>query len=133
MSALDSNGLFPNGGTARRRVLRAQNIELDVRGQVISRGGQSLPRIPRKEFLILQLLLERAGQVVSREELKERAWGEVITPVSEKTLDVHVRRLRSRIERDPSNPDLIRTVRGTGYVFDTRPIPMGTADVTQAI
>jgi len=97
------------------------------------RGRPVATRIPRKEFLILQLLLERAGQVVSREELKERAWGEVITPVSEKTLDVHVRRLRSRIERDPSNPDLIRTVRGTGYVFDTRPIPMGTADVTQAI
>ena len=108
----------------RSMILRAQNVDLDVQAQIVFRDGLPMPRLPRKEFLLLKLLLERAGRVVAREELLEQVWGQrLATPDLTKTLDVHVRRLRARIEHDPHQPTLIRTVRGFGYIFDTTAVP----------
>ncbi|HEY3941286.1 MAG TPA: response regulator transcription factor [Acidimicrobiales bacterium] len=71
----------------------------------------------RKEFELLLLLVENAGRVLTRDVLIDRVWGTDYIGDT-KTLDVHVKRLRSRIEADPSNPQLITTVRGVGYRFD---------------
>ena len=73
----------------------------------------------RKEFELLRLLVENAGRVLTRDVLIDRVWGTDYIGDT-KTLDVHVKRLRSRIEADPSDPVLITTVRGVGYRFDDR-------------
>jgi two-component system response regulator RegX3 len=71
----------------------------------------------RKEFDLLRLLMENAGRVLTRDVLIDRVWGTDYIGDT-KTLDVHIKRLRSRIEVDPSNPVLITTIRGVGYRFD---------------
>ena len=70
----------------------------------------------RKEFELLRLLVENAGRVLTRDVLIDRVWGADYIGDT-KTLDVHIKRLRSRIEADPSVPVLITTVRGVGYRF----------------
>jgi two-component system, OmpR family, response regulator RegX3 len=83
--------------------------EVRVRGDVVS--------VPRKEFELLELLMDRAGRVVSRDYAIEQVWGDDYVGDT-KTLDVHVNRLRGRIEVDPTKPTSIVTVRGVGYRFD---------------
>ncbi len=73
-------------------------------------------RMPLKEFQLLSQLMANVGYVVPRHELLDRVWGFDYVGDS-KTLDVHIKRLRSKIEADPSNPALIHTVRGVGYKF----------------
>lgn len=75
-------------------------------------------KLPLKEFEILQLLLTNAGRVVTREVLIDRIWGYDYVGDT-KTLDVHIKRLRARIEKDPTTPALITTIRGLGYRFET--------------
>lgn len=72
--------------------------------------------LPPKEFTLLELLMTNAGQVLTRGLLLNRVWGPDVQG-SSTTLEVHIKRLRSRIEVDPSDPRLIRTVRGLGYRF----------------
>ena len=73
--------------------------------------------LPLKEFELLHLLLANAGRVLPRETLIDRVWG--IDYVGDtKTLDVHVKRLRSKIELDPANPTRIVTIRGLGYKYE---------------
>jgi len=71
----------------------------------------------RKEFELLRLLMENAGRVLTRGVLIDRVWGSDYVGDT-KTLDVHIKRLRSQIEVDPKNPELITTIRGVGYRFD---------------
>lgn len=71
----------------------------------------------RKEFDLLALLMENAGRVLTRDTLIDRVWGTDYVGDT-KTLDVHIKRLRSHIEVDPSSPTLITTVRGVGYRFE---------------
>jgi DNA-binding response OmpR family regulator len=71
----------------------------------------------RKEFELLHLLASHPGQVFSREQLLESVWGYVWTGATD-TVTVHVRRLRAKIERDPSSPVLLVTIHGVGYRFD---------------
>jgi len=73
--------------------------------------------LPLKEFELLELLLANAGRVLTRETLIDRVWGPHYVGDT-KTLDVHVKRLRSKIEDDPSNPRRITTIRGLGYKFE---------------
>ena len=89
-------------------------VDLDTR-RVFVRGDEV--RLRRKEFELLALLVENAGRVLTRDVLIDRVWGSDYIGDT-KTLDVHVKRLRSRIEVDPSRPSLITTVRGVGYRFD---------------
>jgi two-component system alkaline phosphatase synthesis response regulator PhoP len=70
-------------------------------------------------------LLERAGRVVSTEEIIEHVWGYESSPAGAATLVTHIRRLRSHIERDPHHPVLIRNLRGLGYIVDVVPVPEG--------
>ena len=93
------------------------DVRLDPeRHECIVRGVEI--RLPLKEFELLLLLISNAGRVVTRERLIERVWGYDYVGDT-KTLDVHIKRLRSRVESDPANPVLITTIRGLGYRFES--------------
>ena len=94
-------------------------VDIDQR-RVFVRGEEV--HLRRKEFELLRLLVENVGRVLTRDVLIDRVWGSDYIGDT-KTLDVHVKRLRSRIEIDPSHPLLITTVRGVGYRFD---VPKGS-------
>ncbi len=109
----------PPGETVRaeeRSALTVGEVSLDTaRHECVVRGEEV--KLPLKEFEILETLLESAGRVVTRDNLIDRVWG--LDYVGDtKTLDVHIKRLRSRIELDPSKPQLITTIRGVGYRFE---------------
>ena len=84
------------------------------RHEVFVRGGRV--DLPPKEFALLELLLRNAGRVLTRDILIDRIWGANYVGDT-KTLDVHIKRLRGRVEVDPHNPQVIITVRGVGYKF----------------
>ncbi len=105
----------PEEGTIEAGGIR---VDLDTR-RVFARGNEV--HLRRKEFDLLALLAENVGRVLTRDILIERIWGADYIGDT-KTLDVHVKRLRSRIEEDPSHPRLITTVRGVGYRFDAAPM-----------
>ncbi|HYF44932.1 MAG TPA: response regulator transcription factor [Acidimicrobiales bacterium] len=94
-------------------VLASGDLVLDPDRHEVTLQGLPLD-LPLKEFEVLQLLLERAGRVVTRDQLIDEVWGHDYVGDT-KTLDVHIKRLRSRIEADPSTPERILTVRGVGY------------------
>jgi two-component system response regulator RegX3 len=94
-------------------VLASGDLVLDPDRHVVTLRGAALD-LPLKEYEVLQLLLERAGRVVTRDQLIDEVWGHDYVGDT-KTLDVHIKRLRSRVEVDPSTPERILTVRGVGY------------------
>jgi two-component system, OmpR family, response regulator RegX3 len=94
-------------------VLASGDLVLDPDRHEVTIRGDTLD-LPLKEFEVLQLLLERSGRVVTRDQLIDEVWGHDYVGDT-KTLDVHIKRLRSRIEADPSTPERILTVRGVGY------------------
>ena len=73
--------------------------------------------LPLKEFELLEFLMRNSGRVLTRGQLIDRVWGGDYFGDT-KTLDVHIKRLRSKIEVDPANPLLIQTIRGLGYKFE---------------
>lgn len=92
------------------------DVTLDPeRHEVTIRGAAT--SLPLKEFELLELLLENAGRVLTRETLIDRVWGTDYVGDT-KTLDVHVKRLRSKVELDPANPVHIVTIRGLGYKYE---------------
>lgn len=101
-------------------VLEVGDVRLDVDKHEVSVRGQAV-QLPRKEFDLLELLLDHAGRVVSRDAIIDRVWGDYVGDT--KTLDVHIKRLRSKIEDDPSNPTRITTIRGVGYRYERPPPP----------
>lgn len=96
--------------------LTVAGITLDPERLTVTRDGvgQSLPP---KEFALLHLLAQNAGRVLPRQVIIDRVWGADYFGDT-KTLDVHIKRIRSRIETDPSRPVHIQTVRGVGYTFE---------------
>jgi two-component system response regulator RegX3 len=102
---------------ASGEVLEVGDVALDPgRHEVVVRGEQV--SLPLKEFELLHLLLENAGRVLPREVLIDRVWGHDYVGDT-KTLDVHVKRLRAKLEDDPSSPTRITTIRGLGYKYET--------------
>ncbi len=98
-------------------VLEVGDVTLDPsRHEVVIRGDDV--SLPLKEFELLHLLLENAGRVLSRDLLIDRVWGHDYVGDT-KTLDVHVKRLRAKVEADPANPTRIVTIRGLGYKYET--------------
>jgi two-component system, OmpR family, response regulator RegX3 len=97
--------------------LEAGPVRMDVDRHVVTVNGGQVP-LPLKEFDLLELLLRNAGRVLTRGQLIDRVWGADYVGDT-KTLDVHVKRLRAKIEPDPSNPRHLVTVRGLGYKFET--------------
>jgi two-component system response regulator RegX3 len=97
--------------------LEAGPVRMDVERHVVTVNGEQAS-MPLKEFELLEMLLRNTGRVLTRMQLIDRVWGSDYVGDT-KTLDVHVKRLRAKIEPDPGNPRHIVTVRGLGYKFET--------------
>lgn len=100
----------------RLRILRIGDVELQLDGHRLLVRGVPV-HLPHKEFVILRQLMDNAGRVVTRRELLDNAWGPDRADVRN-YLEVHIRRLRTKIESEVDRPTRIRTVRGVGYIFD---------------
>lgn len=103
-------------GTGGSGVHEIAGIRMDVERHQVSVNGVNIS-LPLKEFELLEFLLRNAGRVLTRGQLIDRVWGGDYYGDT-KTLDVHIKRLRSKIEVDPANPVLIQTIRGLGYKFE---------------
>jgi two-component system, OmpR family, response regulator RegX3 len=97
-------------------VLEIDDVRLDAGRHEVYVRGNPVP-LPLKEFELLELLMSNAGRVLTRDVLIDRVWGPNYFGDT-KTLDVHVKRLRSKVESDPTNPKRIITVRGVGYRYE---------------
>jgi len=97
-------------------VLAAGPVRMDVERHVVTVGGDEVT-MPLKEFELLEFLLRNAGRVLTRQQLIERVWGADYVGDT-KTLDVHVKRLRAKVEQDPGKPKHLVTVRGLGYKIE---------------
>jgi two-component system response regulator RegX3 len=103
----------------RPDLIEVADVRIDVaRHEVFVRG--EVVALPLKEFELLELLVTNAGRVLTRDVLIDRIWGPNYFGDT-KTLDVHVKRLRAKIETDPGHPTRIRTVRGVGYRYEKAP------------
>jgi two-component system response regulator RegX3 len=97
-------------------ILEAGTVRMDVERHTVSVDGKETP-MPLKEFELLELLLRNSGRVLTRGQLIDRVWGADYFGDT-KTLDVHIKRIRSKIEKEPSSPTMLVTVRGLGYRFE---------------
>jgi len=97
-------------------LLTVQGIRLDVDRHQVSVNGIPVS-LPLKEFELLEFLMRNAGRVLTRIQLIDRVWGSDYVGDT-KTLDVHIKRIRAKIEIDPANPKIIQTVRGLGYKME---------------
>jgi two-component system response regulator RegX3 len=100
----------------RDAVLEAGTVRMDIERHTVAVSGKDTP-MPLKEFELLEVLLRNAGRVLTRGQLIDRVWGADYYGDT-KTLDVHIKRIRSRIEASPSEPTMLVTVRGLGYRFE---------------
>jgi two-component system response regulator RegX3 len=96
--------------------LEAGPVRMDVERHVVTVRGERAS-LPLKEFELLEMLLRNTGRVLTRMQLIDRVWGSDYVGDT-KTLDVHIKRLRAKVEPDPASPAHILTVRGLGYKFD---------------
>jgi two-component system response regulator RegX3 len=97
-------------------VIEAAGVRMDVERHEVSVNGERI-KLALKEFELLEMLLRNAGRVLTRAQLIDRIWGADYVGDT-KTLDVHIKRLRTKIERDPAHPRYLITVRGLGYKFE---------------
>ena len=93
-------------------------VRLDTERHVIEING-AVSQFPLKEFELLEFLMRNSGRVLTRTQLIDRVWGSDYVGDT-KTLDVHIKRLRAKIEKDPANPVFIQTVRGLGYKMESK-------------
>jgi len=98
-------------------VLEAGPVRLDTERHAVTVNGKPVT-LPLKEFELLEYLMDNTNRVLTRGQIIDRVWGSNYYGDT-KTLDVHVKRIRSKIEPDPANPQFIMTVRGLGYKFET--------------
>jgi two-component system response regulator RegX3 len=115
-----SSGGADAPGTVGTDVVEVGDVMVDHERHEVFVRGEAV-RLPLKEFELLALLLENAGRVLTRDVLIDRVWGHDYVGDT-KTLDVHIKRLRAKIEVDPASPVHIVTIRGLGYKYD---IPRG--------
>ena len=97
-------------------VLVAGPVRIDVERHQVNVNNESIS-LPLKEFELLEFLVRNSGRVLTRAQLIDRVWGSDYFGDT-KTLDVHIKRLRAKIEKDPANPVYIQTIRGLGYKFE---------------
>ena len=102
--------------TAGATLLTAGPVEIDVESHKVKVLGNYVS-FPLKEFELLEFLVRNSGRVLTRTQLIDRIWGSDYFGDT-KTLDVHIKRLRAKIEKDPANPVFILTIRGLGYKFE---------------
>ena len=111
-----SSGNAAGGGAAHAEVVVSGNLAIDLMGHTASLNGEPLYMKPR-EFALIALFASNKGRAFTRDQILERLWGHDYIGDS-RTVDVHVRWLREKIEPDPSKPRRIVTIRGVGYRFD---------------
>jgi two-component system response regulator RegX3 len=99
-----------------RTVLESGPVRLDTERHAVTVNGQPVT-LPLKEFELLEYLMDNTNRVLTRGQIIDRVWGSNYYGDT-KTLDVHVKRIRSKIEPDPANPKFIMTIRGLGYKFE---------------
>ncbi len=112
----DSSNILPEKRTNQSR-LQFGSLAIDTNKRQVFKGKERI-KLTGMEFNLLELLVTKAGERLSRSMILDRVWG--YTPeryLDTRVVDVHISRLRSKLEEDPSNPDLIITARGTGYMF----------------
>ncbi|WP_293785586.1 response regulator transcription factor [uncultured Aeromicrobium sp.] len=97
--------------------LQVGSVRMDVDRHIVTVDGKEV-RFPLKEFELLEFFLRNPGRVLTRGQLIDRVWGADYVGDT-KTLDVHVKRLRAKIEPDPAHPTILTTVRGLGYKYGT--------------
>ena len=97
-------------------VLTAGPVRMDIERHIVNVNEEQV-QLPLKEFELLEFLIRNSGRVLTRSQLIDRVWGSDYFGDT-KTLDVHVKRLRAKVEVDPANPLFIQTVRGLGYKFE---------------
>ncbi len=114
-TVLRRGGVVADPADDATAALSVGGIDIDPDRHEVRREG-GLVEMPLKEFQLLSLLMANAGFVMTRQDLINRVWGYDYYGDT-KTLDVHIKRLRSKIEQDPANPQLIVTIRGLGYKF----------------
>jgi two-component system response regulator RegX3 len=102
--------------TADDSVIEIGTVRMDLERHTVSIAGREIA-MPLKEYALLEVLMRNAGRVLTRGQLIDRVWGEDYFGDT-KTLDVHIKRIRSRIEETPSEPQVLVTVRGLGYRFE---------------
>ncbi|MGA0862829.1 MAG: response regulator [Ilumatobacteraceae bacterium] len=119
MRAVLRRGTQEKGGELSSGSLEVGDVGLDPDQHLVVVRGESV-KLPLKEFELLHILLANAGRVLPRETLIDRVWGSDYVGDT-KTLDVHIKRLRSKIEPDPTNPARIVTIRGLGYKYEKNP------------
>ncbi len=107
-----------NGGprAAENGILEAGPVKMDIERHLVYFNGQKVA-MPLKEFELLELLLENRNRVLTRGQIIDRVWGSNYFGDT-KTLDVHIKRLRSKVEEDPARPAHLLTVRGLGYKYE---------------
>ena len=113
-------GAVPAAAAVNSRSLVVGDVSIDSDEHIVTVGGEPVS-LPLKEFELLHVLLSNAGRVLPREMLIDRVWGMDYVGDT-KTLDVHIKRIRGKIEPDPSKPERIVTIRGLGYKYE-RPAP----------
>ena len=116
IKAVLRRGIPDNDALGDLDVVSVGPIKLDTARHQATING-SLVGLPLKEFELLEFLMRNAGRVLTRSQLIDRVWGGDYFGDT-KTLDVHIKRLRSKIEADPANPVLIQTIRGLGYKLE---------------
>jgi two-component system response regulator RegX3 len=97
-------------------ILRVGDIRMDLDQHMVTVKGISVS-LPLKEFFLLEFLMRNVGKVMTRTQLIDRVWGSDYYGDT-KTLDVHIKRLRAKVEADPANPLIIQTIRGLGYKLE---------------
>lgn len=97
-------------------ILTAGPVRMDTERHIVSVNNEAI-NLPLKEFELLEFLMRNSGRVLTRMQLIDRIWGSDYVGDT-KTLDVHIKRLRTKIEKDPANPTHIQTVRGLGYKME---------------
>ena len=114
----DKNVVVPTGGKAvAKNVITTGNIKIDTARRQVYRKNERI-RLTGMEFSLLELLVNNSGQAYSRNEILQHVWSYPADHrIDTRVVDVHISRLRSKLETDPTNPELILTARGIGYMF----------------
>ena len=116
IKAVLRRGVFDDALEGESGIHLVAGIKLDVGKHQVTINGQ-IVSLPLKEFELLEFLMRNAGRVLTRSQLIDRVWGGDYYGDT-KTLDVHIKRLRAKVEADPANPVLIQTIRGLGYKLE---------------
>jgi len=116
IKAVLRRGLTDDGSIQDQDLMEVGPVKLNIGKHQVSVNGTPVS-LPLKEFELLEFLMRNSGRVLTRSQLIDRVWGGDYYGDT-KTLDVHIKRLRAKIEADPANPVLIQTIRGLGYKLE---------------